>query len=346
MDFQFFRENATMRGYVIEHNLLRQAELTDPVEPGPGEALVRVRSVSLNYRDLMVARGRYGRPFEGTFVAGSDMAGDVLATGSGVEHLRPGDRVVNAPFLDWPAGRLTPDGMKTLVGAGGVDGVLCERVRYPAAALVPMPSHFTYHEGATLPIAGLTAWASVVSQGRALAGEWVLLHGTGGVSVFAAQLARIAGARALLTTSSEDKAGRMKAAFGVVETFDYRDDDWPERVRSFTGGTGVDLVVDVAGGQTFANSLKACALHARVSLVGILDGFETRLNPFDIIGRQIQVRGIYTSSAEDLRDLARACEASKLSPCIDRVFPFDEVPAAYDYLESQRHIGKIVCAMP
>jgi len=335
-----------VRGYVIENNLLRQAELPDPVEPGPGEALVRVRSVSLNYRDLMVARGKYGRPFEGTFVAGSDMAGDVLATGSGVGHLRPGDRVVNAPFLDWPAGRLTPDGMKTLVGAGGVDGVLCEQVHYPAAALVTMPSHFTYHEGATLPIAGLTAWASVVSRGHVLAGEWVLLHGTGGVSVFATQLARIAGARALLTTSSEAKAGRMKAAFGVVETFDYRDDDWPEQVRSFTGGTGVDLVVDVAGGQTLAKSLKACALHARVSLVGILDGFETRLNPFDIIGRQIQMRGIYTSSAEDLRDLARACEASKLRPCIDRVFPFDEVPAAYDYLESQRHIGKIVCAMP
>ena len=334
-----------MRGYVIDHNLLRQADLPEPGEPGPGEARVRVRSVSLNYRDLMVARGRYGRPFEGTFVAGSDMAGDVLDTGPGVEHLRPGDRVVNAPFLDWPSGRLTPDGMKGLVGAGGVDGVLCEEMVYPAAALVPMPFHFTYHEGATLPIAGLTAWASVVSQGNVLAGEWVLLHGTGGVSVFAAQLARIAGARTLLTTSSDEKSGRMKAAFGVLETFDYRDDDWPERVRSFTGGEGVDLVVDVAGGQTFAKSLKACALHARVSLVGILDGFETRLNPFDIIGRQIQIRGIYTSSAEDLRDLARACEASKLRPCIDRVFSFDEVPAAYDYLESQRHIGKIVCAM-
>ena len=335
-----------MRAYVIDHNLLRPADLPEPGEPGPGEALVRVRSVSLNYRDLMVARGRYGKPFEGTFVAGSDMAGEVLKTGSDVTVIRPGGRVVNAPFLRWPDGRLTPDRMKTLVGAGGVDGVLCEEALYPADALVPMPSHFSYHEGATLPIAGLTAWASVVSQGHVRAGEWVLLHGTGGVSVFAAQLARIAGARTLLTTASEEKAIRMKEECGVLETFDYRDEGWPEQVRSFTGGAGVDLVVDVAGGQTFAKSLKACALYARVSLVGILDGFETRLNPFDIIGRQIQVRGIYTSSTDDLHDLVKACEASKLRPCIDRVFPFDEVPAAYDYLESQQHIGKIVCALP
>ena len=334
-----------MRAYVVDHNQLRRSDLPEPGDPGPGEALVRVRSVSLNYRDLMVARGRYGKPFEGIFVAGSDMAGDVLETGTGVSGIRPGDRVVNAPFLRWPAGRLTPEGMKTLVGAGGVDGVLRERVRYPADALVSMPSHFSYHEGATLPIAGLTAWASVVSQGRLQAGEWVLLHGTGGVSVFAAQIAELTGAQTLLTTSSEEKARRMKDDFGVLETFDYRDEGWPEQVRSFTGGAGVDLVVDVAGGQTFAKSLKACALHARISLVGILDGFESRINPFDIIGRQIQVRGIYTSTAEDLRFLARACEASGLRPCIDRVFPFDEVPAAFDYLESQRHIGKIVCAL-
>ncbi len=335
-----------MRAYVIDHNQLRVTDLAEPGEPGPGEALVRVRAVSLNYRDLMVARGRYGKPFEGSFVAGSDMAGDVLTTGQGVTGIRPGDRVVNAPFLRWPAGRLTPDRMKTLVGAGGVNGVLCEQVLYPADALVSMPTHFSYHEGATLPIAGLTAWASVVSQGRLQAGEWVLLHGTGGVSVFAAQLSKLTGAQALLTTSSEEKARRMKDDFGVLETFDYRNEGWPDQVRSFTGGEGVDLVVDVAGGQTFAKSLKACALHARISLVGILDGFETRLNPFDIIGRQIQVRGIYTSSTEDLRDLARACEASGLRPCIDRVFPFDEVPEAYDYLESQRHIGKIVCTLP
>ncbi|MCY3772754.1 MAG: NAD(P)-dependent alcohol dehydrogenase [Gemmatimonadetes bacterium] len=334
-----------MRAYVIDHNLATAADLPELGGPGPGEALVRVRSVSLNYRDLMVARGRYGKPFEGTFVAGSDMAGDVLKTGPDVKEIRPGDRVVNAPFLHWPAGRLTPDRMKTLVGAGGVGGVLCEEVLYPADALVPMPPHFSHHEGSTLPIAGLTAWASVVSQGDVQAGEWVLLHGTGGVSVFAAQLTRIMGARVLLTTSSEEKSSRMKAEFGVLETFDYRDEGWPEQVRSCTGGAGVDLVVDVAGGQTFAKSLKACALHARVSLVGILDGFETRLNPFDIIGRQIQVRGIYTSSTDDLYDLVRACEASGLRPCIDRVFPFDEVPAAYDYLESQRHLGKIVCAL-
>ena len=163
--------------------------------------------------------------------------------------------------------------------------------------------------------------------------------------MFAAQLANIMGARTLLTTSSEEKGAQMKGKYDVLQTFDYRDGEWPKQVRSFTGGEGVDVVVDVAGGQTLTRSLKACAFHARVSLVGILDGFETPLNPFDIIGRQIQINGIYTSSTENLRALVKCVEVSRLRPCIDHIFPFEEMPAAYDYLESQRHIGKIVCSI-
>lgn len=334
-----------MKGYVIDEGRLRVAELDDIGEPGQGEVLVKVRSVSLNYRDLMVARGLYGRPFNGVFVAGSDMAGEILKVGPGVISFRRGDRVVNAPFRHWPAGKITLDRMKTLVGAAGVDGVFSENVIYPADALVSMPSHFSYHEGATLPVAGLTAWAALISHANVRAGEWVLLHGTGGVSVFAAQLANIMGARTLLTTSSEEKGAQMKGKYDVLQTFDYRDGEWPKQVRSFTGGEGVDVVVDVAGGQTLTRSLKACAFHARVSLVGILDGFETPLNPFDIIGRQIQINGIYTSSTENLRALVKCVEVSRLRPCIDHIFPFEEMPAAYDYLESQRHIGKIVCSI-
>ncbi|HIG48287.1 MAG TPA: hypothetical protein EYQ20_18345 [candidate division Zixibacteria bacterium] len=141
------------------------------------------------------------------------------------------------------------------------------------------------------------------------------------------------------------KAEVVKERFGVSETFDYRDESWPKQVRAYTDGRGVDLVVDVAGGQTFTQSLKACALNARISLIGILDGYESVLNPFDIIGRQIQIRGIYMESAQELAALARACEIAQLKPCIDRVFSLDHTLEAYEYLESQQHIGKIVIGM-
>ncbi len=335
-----------MHGYVIKNErLCCLSDLPEPGEPNSGEVLIKVKSVSLNYRDLMVSQGRYGNPFKGSFVAGSDMAGEVVKIGKCVSGIQPGQRVINTPFRNWPGGKLRYDHMKSLVGGGGMDGVFCEYILYPAEALVPMPSHFSYDDGATLPVAGLTAWAAVVSHGKITAGNWVLIHGTGGVSVYAAQIAKMMGAKILLTTSSKKKGCFMKETFGVKEVFDYRDDNWPEQVRLFTHGSGVDLIVDVAGGQTFAKSLKACALHARISLVGVLDGFKTILNPFDIIGRQIEIRGIYTSSTEDLRSLVKAYEASMLKPLIDCVFGFDEIPEAYRYLESQKHIGKIVCRM-
>lgn len=314
-------------------------------EPGVGEALVDVYAVSLNYRDLLVVKGQYGRKPSAPFIACSDMAGVVAKTGPDVETLKEGDRVVNAPFRRWPAGKLRSDWMRTFVGAAGVDGVLAEQVIYPAESLVKMPASYSFAEGATLTVAGLTAWAGIHTHGRTRPGDWVLLHGTGGVSIFSAQLARILGARTILTTSSPDKSRVVKERFGVAHTLDYRDAAWHEQARDITDGQGVDVVIDVASGQTFAQSLKACANHARVSLIGILGGYEATFNPFDIIRRQITVRGIYMESTEELNAFARACETNGLHPCIDRVFPFDQARQAYEYLDARKHIGKVVIAV-
>lgn len=215
---------------------LKMVETAEPPQPGPGEVLVEVRAVALNYRDLLVARGQYGGERGKPIIACSDMAGRVAALGPEVSEYAVGDRVVNAPFRFWPAGKLRNQWVRTFVGGAGVDGVLAESIAYPAEALIPLPAHMSYEEGATLTIAGLTAWAAVVTHGRVRPGEWVLLHGTGGVSVFAAQIARLFGARAIMTTSRSEKAELVKREFGVCETLDYREESWPQLVKEITGG--------------------------------------------------------------------------------------------------------------
>lgn len=331
-----------MRAFVVDQNGLNAKDLPEPDHPGDNEVTIEVKAVSLNYRDLLVAGGKYGKAPPDPFIAGSDMAGTIVRVGKNVRRFKVGDSVINAPFKNWPAGKLTQAWMGSFIGASGVNGIMAERVNYSEEALTFMPAHLSCQEGSTLPIAGLTAWAGMVTHGKVIPGEWVLLHGTGGVSVFAAQIARLAGARVLMTTSSPEKAAVVKHTFGVMKTFDYRDEKWPQQVREYTGNCGVDLIIDVAGGNTLARSLKACALNARIALVGILDGYESKINPFDIIGRQIQVRGIYMESTQELVDFAAACESSRLKPHIDRVFSADKTQEAYEYLKQQQHIGKVV----
>lgn len=321
---------------------LRPEERPSPGAPGPGEVLVEVHSVSLNYRDLLVASGKYGGLPDEPFVPVSDMAGVVLAAGPGVKDIRPGDRVVNAPLRVWPAGTLRASWARTSVGTFGLDGVLTEEMLYPAMSLVRLPDSLSLEEGSTLTVAGLTAWAAVVTHGRARPGDWVLAHGTGGVAIFAAQICRLLGARAILTTSSEEKAAVVRSRFGVEHTLDYRDEEWPVRVRELTGGPGADIVVDTAGGETLARSIRACGYGGRVAVVGVLAGLESRVSIPDLIYRQVSVRGIFMESAEELRALVRALEGAGIRPCIDRVFGFDEARAAYEHLASGGHIGKVV----
>lgn len=317
------------------------AERPAPGAPGPGEVLIDVRAVSLNYRDLMVSDGRYGGLMDPPIVAASDLAGVVAAVGNGVSDVAVGDRVLNAPFRRWPAGTMRTEWIRTFVGGNGVDGVLAEQVVYPAESVVKVPAHCSFAEGSTLTIAGLTAWAAVVTHGRVQAGDWVLVHGTGGVSIFGAQLAGMMGARTILTTSSEEKAALVKERFGVAHTLDYRDPDWPDQVRALTNGHGADVVVEVAGGETLDRSLAACAYRGRVGVVGVLGGPRSSITVRNLLSRQVQVTGIFMESCQELRALAAAVEANRLRPCIDRFVPFEEAPAAYQALRSQTHIGKI-----
>lgn len=320
---------------------LKFDERPAPGKPGRGDVLVEVHAVSLNYRDLMVAKGQYGGDSGEAIIACSDMAGIVREIGPGVTELAVGDRVVNAPFRFWPAGKMRSDWIRTFVGGAGVDGVLAEEIIYPAVSLVPVPEHMTLIEGSTLTIAGLTAWAAMVTFADTKPGEWVLLHGTGGVSIFGAQIAKLLGARTIMSTSNDAKGKYVKEQFQVDEVIDYRDAKWPDRVREITGNAGVDVVVEVAGGESLPRSIGVCDYGGRVAVIGVLGGVESKLNVIDLLYRQVTVRGILMDSTENLRALARAFEVGKITPQIDRVFAFNDVRGAYDYLQSQKHIGKV-----
>jgi len=324
---------------------LRFGDRHEQKELKAGEVLIAVKAVALNYRDLLVAKGSYGGQFDLPIIACSDMAGEVLSVAPDVTSFKPVDKVVNHPFRCWPAGRLNSNWIRTMVGGLGVDGVLMERLIYPAEALVKLPEHMSFEEGSTLTIAGLTAWAAIVTHGKTQPGEWVLVHGTGGVSIFAAQIAKMVGARVILSSSSEDKAKAVKQKIQIDSIISYQDEDWPKRVREITGDSGVDVVVDIAGGEILARSIQAANFNARIGLIGVLDDPFTKFKLFDVVRRQITLRGIFMESCAELKALAQACETAKIRPWIDRVFSLDQAINAYQYLESQKHIGKVVISL-
>ena len=334
-----------MRCYTVDGTGLEGLKLVNRQPAGslpPGHVRVDVHAISLNYRDLLVAGGQYGGVQEPAIIAASDMSGVVTELGPAVSDLSVGDRVLNAPIPGWLAGELRRDRSRTLIGGQGVDGVLAEQIVFPSASLVTIPEHLSFEEGATLTVAGLTAWAAVVTHGQTQPGQWVLIHGTGGVAIFAAQIASILGARIIQTTSSSEKALQLKNTLGVHHTLDYGDEDWPRQAQDLTGGCGVDVVVETAGGCSLQRSIQACGFGARIGMIGVLDSLESCINVFSLIMRQISVHGIYVASVAELRALAVAVAANELVPVIDRVFAFEDARAAYDHLKSQQHFGKVV----
>lgn len=340
-----------MKCYLVDGRGIDGVKLVErpfPTAPlNEEDVLIEVKACSLNYRDLMVARGQYQYAAADypPFIPLSDMAGVVRAIGTRVTELKVGDRVLNAPFRHWPAGTMRLSWARTFVGGMGVDGVLAEQLVYPSDALIKIPSHLNFTEASTFTIAGLTAWAAVVTHGKTRPGEWVLLHGTGGVSVFAAQLAHAFGANTIMTTSSREKAEVVKKKFGVTATVNYREADWSKQVKEITQGSGVDVVVDVVGGETLSQSVHICNYGARVAVIGVLGEQESTLHTRDLLKHQVQVRGIFMESTEELRACMRAVEALKLKPAVDKVFSFQEAREAYRYLESQKHIGKVVISL-
>jgi NADPH:quinone reductase-like Zn-dependent oxidoreductase len=316
----------------------------DVPEPGAGEVLVAIKAVSLNYRDLAVVTGRYPRnPAEPTIIA-SDGAGQVIAVGDGVTAFRAGDRVAGSFFQKWIAGPYSREYGASALG-GAIPGVLTQFRVFDQAGLVRIPEHFSYQEGATLPCAGLTAWNALVPTMHVQAGDTVLLLGTGGVSIFGLQFAKLHGARVIITSSSDEKLARAKA-LGADETINYKTTpEWDKEVLRLTGGRGVDMVLEVGGGETFTRSMNSVRASGQMAVIGVLTGVAGTI-PVGLIGIQtLSVRGIFVGSVAMFEDMNRAIAAHQLRPVIDRVFPFEQSVDALRYLQSAQHFGKIVIAL-
>jgi NADPH:quinone reductase-like Zn-dependent oxidoreductase len=318
---------------------LSLVERPDPL-PGPGQVLVRVRAAALNYRDLLTVNGHYNRRQPLPLVPCSDAAGEVAAVGEGVSRVRPGDRVCSLFAQRWIAGPPSAEKLRWTLG-GALDGVLAERVVLSAEGVVATPPHLSDEEAATLPCAALTAWSALVDEGSVRAGDTVVAQGTGGVSIFGLQLARLLGARVIITSSSDEKLARARA-LGAAEGVNYRAmPEWGDRVKELTAG-GADLVLEVGGAGTFAQSLRAVRPGGQVSLIGNLTGTATEVVLTSILMRRVRVQGILVGSRESFEAMNRAIALHRLRPVIDRVFPLAEARAAFEHMAAARHFGKIV----
>jgi NADPH:quinone reductase-like Zn-dependent oxidoreductase len=317
---------------------LRFDEVPDP-SPGPGQAVVRVRACSLNFRDLLVARGSYGRAVKAPLTPLSDGAGEVIAVGEGVTRVKAGDRVCGMFFQRWVDGEIDDEKAASAMG-GAINGMLAEQVRLDAAGLVHAPRHLSFEEAATLPCAAVTAWNALFHSGRLQPGESVLVQGSGGVSVFALQFAKMAGARVIATSSSDVKLDRLKA-MGADALVNYKaTPDWDRPARAFTSGIGVDHVIEVGGAGTLPLSLKAVRRAGHIALIGVLSG-GGEIDPRTIFVKSVRVQGIYVGSRKMFEEMNRAIEASGMRPVIDRVFDFEQTIEAMRYMESGSHFGKV-----
>jgi NADPH:quinone reductase-like Zn-dependent oxidoreductase len=310
--------------------------------PGHGEVVIEVRASALNHRDLSIVAGRYGAAKPPARVPLGDGAGVVLECGPGVTGVQPGDRVTAPHFTRWIDGDYDPSIFAADAG-NTLDGWLAQRIVLPAAALVRLPDSMGFEAAAALGAAGITAWAVLETLGRVKAGDTVLALGTGGVAVLALQIARMNGARVVITSSSDDKLAACRA-LGADVTINYRTQPaWQDAVRAATGGRGVDIVVETVGLATLGQSLACCAPNARVGLLGSLGTPPAGpANLGSLILNNVLLKGITSGSRRMLDDLLRACAANGLQPRIDRVFPFRDAPAAYAYLAAGGHVGKVV----
>jgi NADPH:quinone reductase-like Zn-dependent oxidoreductase len=313
----------------------------DLAQPAYGQVVVAIRAVSLNYRDLLVVTGRYNPNLPKPLVIGSDCAGEVIAIGEGVRNFKLGDRVIGSFFQNWQRGEIDRDAAPSALG-GSIDGVLTTARVFDERGLVACPKHLSYEEGATLPCAAVTAWNALVPTAHVKSGDSVLLLGTGGVSIFGMQFARLHGARAIITSSSDEKLSRARA-LGASETINYaKTPEWHKEVLRITEGRGVDVVLEVGGTGTLPRSLRSVRPGGQVSLIGVLAGIAEPLNIGPILHNSIRLQGIYVGSVEMFEAMNRAIAAHRLKPAIDRVFSFGESREALRYMESARHFGKIV----
>jgi NADPH:quinone reductase-like Zn-dependent oxidoreductase len=319
-------------------------ELEERPDPalGPGEVRLRVRAVSLNYRDVaMVDRGLAPRGVQLPFDPCSDAAGEVVEVGAGVSRAKVGDRVATTVFRRW----LDGDSLQPAAYGSVVDGALADHVVLHEDGLVHVPEHLSDEEASTLPCAAVTAWHALVTKGHVRPGETILVMGTGGVSIFALQFALMAEARVLATSKSDEKLERVRV-LGAWETINYvTTPDWAERAVELTGGVGVDHVVEMGGLGTMEQSFRATRPGGRVSLIGVLTGFDTKVDPHPAMVKGLCIQAIVVGSRAMFEDMNRAIAVTGLRPVIDRVFPFEQAREALRHLQAAGHVGKVVISV-
>jgi len=307
-------------------------------EPGPGEIKVAIKASSLNYHDFAVVSGMWG-PAEPR-IPMADGAGEVIAVGAGVAEFKPGDHVVSTFFPTWQNGEPLVDSFATVPG-DGIDGFARDVVTASVNAFTLAPKGYSFSEAATLTTAGLTAWRALFVEGGLKPGETVLVQGTGGVSIFALQFAKLAGARVIATSSSDEKLERLKA-MGADHLINYKTDpQWGETASKLTNGYGVDHVIEVGGPATLAQSMIAARVGGHISVIGILSGVAGELNLLPILLRQLKLRGIIVGNRKQQQEMVAAIDVTGMKPVIDKSFAFEEIVAAFQYQETNRHFGKI-----
>ena len=309
-------------------------------QPGDHEVLVRVHAVSLNRRDIYMSRGQYPGPIKPNLVPLSDGAGEVVATGAGVKRFKKGDRVAAIFFPQWIEGRPKPEFVANALG-GGVDGMLSQYVTLNENGLVAIPKHLSYEEAATLPCAGVTAWNALVTRGRTQPGDYVLLQGTGGVSILGLQLALALGGKPVITSSSDEKLARAKQ-LGAVVGINYKTTpDWEKAVLEATGG-GVQQALEVGGKQTLGKTLAALGPGGHVALIGGLSEFGGDIPAYALMGRNATASGLYVGSRADFEALNAFLDKHPFKPVIDKVFEFEKAADAFAYMDSGALFGKVV----
>ena len=333
-----------MKAYEVQQFGIDNLTVVDRDEPrpSPSEVVVKFHAASLNYRDVMVVSGTYNPRMKLPAVPMSDGAGEVVEIGEGVTKWKPGDRVMPIFAQRWIDGDTSEEKRRTSLGAGAQwDGILREYGAFDQEGLVRVPEYLSYEEAATLPCAALTAWHAVAVSGNVKPGQIVLTLGTGGVSIFALQLAKLCGARVIATTGSEEKIPKLRE-LGADEIINYKSrEDWDATVLDLTGKRGVDHVIEVGGSGTLARSLTAVRLGGHVAMIGALTG-PGDFNPVTVFMKAVRLQGIFTGSRTMFEGLLSAIEVSRLKPVIDRTFGFTEAREALHYMESGAHFGKIV----
>jgi NADPH:quinone reductase-like Zn-dependent oxidoreductase len=310
------------------------------------QVLVKVAACSLNYRDLGIVRGSYRMPAHDNLIPLSDGAGEVVETGPGVIRVKVGDKVAGCFFQRWPAGEMNAEATAVSALGGALDGMLAEYAVLEEEGVVKIPQHLSLEDGATLPCAAVTAWSAIMHHAKLIAGNTVLLEGTGGVSVFGLQLAHAMGIVPIVTSSSDEKLNRAKA-LGAACTINYKSTpEWDKAARDFTGGHGVDHVLEVGGKDTLTRAFGAIRIGGKISIIGSVSGGATELNPALIFAKRANVQGIYVGSTERFEAMNALIAVHKIKPVIDRVFGFEEVKAAFNHMAAGAHFGKIVVKVP